>query len=97
MTLSANVENLQKRMNELKTPDVNLLAKMEQNLQQQIAENTVDASVGMEKLTKRVEEQSKDNEATIAVLTSLTQKIDQLSGNLSTVQADMQRWKTMEA
>ena len=97
MTVSANVENLQKRMNELKIPDVNLLAKMEQNLQQQIGENTVDASVGMEKLTKRVEEQSKDNEATIAVLTSLTQKIDQLSGNLSTVQADLQRWKNAEA
>ena len=30
--LSANVENLQKRMNELQIPDVNLLAKMEQNL-----------------------------------------------------------------
>ena len=52
MTLSANVENLQKRMNELKISDVNLLAKMKQNLQQQIAENTVDASVGMEKLTQ---------------------------------------------
>ena len=62
-------------MNELKIPDVNLLARMEQNLQQQIAEKTVDASVGMEKLTKRVEEQSKDNEVTIATLTSLTQKL----------------------
>ena len=30
------------------------------------------------------------------VLDSLTKKIDQLTGNLSTIQADFQRWKTLE-
>ena len=94
--LSANVENLQKRMNELQIPDVNLLAKMEQNLQQQISEKTVDTSIGMEKLTERLEEQSHNNEVTLKVLDSLTKKIDQLSENLSTIQADFQRWKTLE-
>ena len=42
-------------MNELQIPHVNLLAKMEQNLQQQISEKTLDTSIGMEKRTERLE------------------------------------------
>ena len=53
--------------------------------------------MGIEHLSKRLEEQSKTNEDTVSVLNSLAQKIDQLSGKFSTVQADLQRWKAMEA
>ena len=95
--LTANVENLQKRINELQIPNMNMLASMEQNLQKQMAENTVNASIEVAQLTKKVEEQSCNNEVTVKLLDSLTQKIDQLSGNLSTVQADLQRWKRAEA
>ena len=70
---------------------------MEQNLQKQMAENTVNASIEVAQLTKKVEEQSCNNEVTVKLLDSLTQKIDQLSGSLSTVQADLQRWKQAEA
>ena len=75
---------------------MSMLASMEQNLQKQMAENTVTASVEVAQLTKKVEEQSCNNEVTVKVLDSLTQKIDQLSGNLSMVQADLQRWKQAE-
>ena len=51
----------------------------------------------MAQLTKKVEEQSCNNEATVKLLDSLMQKIDQLSGSLSTVQADLQRWRQAEA
>jgi hypothetical protein len=68
-----------------------------QNLQKQMAENSVNASIEVAQLTKKVEEQSCKNEVTVKVLDNLTQKIDQLSGNLSTIQADLQRWKQAEA
>ena len=74
-----------------------MLASMEKNLQNQMAANTVNASIEVAQLTKKVEEQSCNNEATVKLLDSLTQKIDQLSGSLSTVQADLQRWKQAEA
>ena len=96
-TLGSSIEGLQKQMNELNVPDVALLVKLEQNLQQKIAESSSDAHVGIEQVSKRLEEQSKTNEDTVSVLNSLAQKIDQLSGNFSTVQADLQRWKAMEA
>ena len=64
-TLTANVENLQKRINELQIPDMSMLAGMEQNLQKQMAENTVNTSVEMAQLTKKVEEQSCNNEVTV--------------------------------
>ena len=95
--LTENVENLQKRINELQVPDLNMLASVEQNLQKQMAENSVNASIEVAQLTKKVEEQTCNNEVTVKVLDSLTQKIDQLSGNLSTIQADLQRWKQAEA
>ena len=76
-------------MNELNVPDVALLVKLEQNLQQKIAKSSSDAHVGIEQVSKRLEEQSKTNEDSVSVLNSLTQKIDQLSGNFSTVQADL--------
>ena len=53
--------------------------------------------MGLDQLSKRLDEQTKSNEVTASVLDSLTQKIDQLSENFSTVQADLHRWKTMEA
>ena len=81
--LIENVENLQKRINELQVPDLNMLASVEQNLQKQMAENSVNASIEVAQLTKKVEEQSCHNEVIVNVLDSLTQKIDQLSGNLS--------------
>ena len=62
-----------------------------------IAKSSVDAHVGLDQLLKWLDEQTKSNEVTTSVLDSLTQKIDQLSENFSTVQADLQRWKTMEA
>ena len=62
-----------------------------------MAANTVNASIEVAQLTKKVEEQSCNNEATVKLLDSLTQKIDQLSGSLSTVQADLQLWKQAEA
>ena len=74
-----------------------MLASMEKNLQNQMASNTVNASIEVAQLTKKVEEQSCNNEVIVKVLDSLTQKIDQLSGNLSMVQADLQRWKHAEA
>ena len=95
--LTANVENLHKKINELQVPDLSMLASMEKNLQNQMAANTVNASIEVAQLTKKVEEQSCNNEATVKLLDSLTQKIDQLSGSLSTVQADLQRWKQAEA
>lgn len=88
-TLGSSIEGLQKQMNELNVPDVTILAKMEQSLQQQIAESTNDAHGGLEQLSKRLEEQSTANEVTASALNSLTQKIDQLSGSFSTVQADL--------
>ena len=95
--LGASIESLQKRMNELNVPDVNVLGKLEQTLQHKITESSVDAHVGLDQLSKRLDEQAKSNEVTASVLDSLVQKIDQLSGNFSSVQADMQRWKTLEA
>ena len=56
----------------------------------------MDTSVGLKKLAERLEEQFYNNEVTVKVLDSLTKKIDELSGNLSTIQADFQRWKTLE-
>ena len=44
-TLTANVESLQKRINELQIPDMSMLGSMEQNLQNQMAANTVNASI----------------------------------------------------
>ena len=76
---------------------MNMLVSMDQNLQKQMAEDTMNASIEVAQLTQKVEEQSCDNEVTVKVLDSLTQKIDQLSGNLSTIQADLQRWKQAEA
>ena len=96
-TLTANIENLQKRINELQILDMSMLASMEQNLQKQMAENAVNTLAEVAQLTKKVEEQSCNNEVIVKVLDSLTQKIDQLSGNLSMVQADLQRWKHAEA
>ena len=95
--LIENVENLQNRINELQVPDLNMLASVEQNLQKQMAENSVNASIEVAQLTKKVEEQTCNNEVTVKVLDSLTQKIDQLSGNLSIIQADLQQWKQAEA
>ena len=76
---------------------MSMLAGMEQNLQKQMAENTVNTSVEVAQLTKKMEEQSGSNGVTVKVLESLTQKVDQLSGNLLMVQADLQRWKHAEA
>ena len=56
-------------------PDVNLLAKLEQNLQQKITESSVDAHVGIDQLSKRLDEQAKSNEVAASVLDSLTQKL----------------------
>ena len=53
--------------------------------------------MGLDQLSKRLDEQIKSNEVIASVLDTLTQKIDQLSESFSTVQADMQRWKTLEA
>ena len=53
--------------------------------------------MGIEQLSKRLDEQSKTNEAIVLALNSLTQKTDQLSGSFSTVQTDLQRWKPLEA
>ena len=94
--LGSSIEGLQKRMNEMNVPDVTVLANLEQNLQRKITENSVDANVGLDQLSKRLDEQAKANEVTTSVLDSLVQKIDQLSENMSSVQADMQRWKTLE-
>ena len=69
---------------------------LEQNLQQKLTESSVDANVGLDQLSKRLDGQARSNEVTASVLESLTQKIDELSANFSSVQADMQRWKTME-
>ena len=63
-------------MNELHVPDVALLVKLEQNLQQKITESTNDVHVGLEQLSKRLEEQSKTNEDTVSILNSLTHKIE---------------------
>ena len=84
-------------MNELNVPNGTVLADMGQSLQRKIAESTSDAHVGLEQLSKKLDEQSKANEATASALNTLTQKIDQLSGSFSTVQTDLQRWKTIEA
>ena len=43
-------------MNELNVPDVHLLAKLEQNSQQKITESFVDAHVGLDQLSKRLDE-----------------------------------------
>ena len=48
-------------------------------------------------MSKRLDEQAKSSEVTASVLDNLVQKIDQLSENFSSVQADMQRWKTLGA
>ena len=74
-----------------------MLANIEQSLQRKIAESISTAHVGIEQLSKRLEEKSKANKATALVLDNLAQKIDQLSGNFSTIQADLQRWKAVEA
>ena len=84
-TLTAIIKNLQKRINELQIPDMSMLASIRQNLQKQMAENTVNTSVEVAQLTKKVEEQSGNNEVTVKLLDSLTQKVDQLGGNLSMV------------
>ena len=52
--------------------------------------------MGLDQLSKRLDEQAKANEVTASVLDSLVQKIDQLSENMPSVQTDMQRWKTLE-
>ena len=77
-------------------PDVTVLANLEQNLQRKITESSVDAHVGLDQLSKRLDEQVKSNEVTTSVLDSLVQKIDQLSENMTSVQAEMQRWKHAE-
>ena len=74
--LTANVENRHKKINELQVPDLSMLASMEKNLQNQMAVNTVNASIQVAQLTKKVEEQSCNNEAIVKLLDSLTQKID---------------------
>ena len=51
---------------------MSMLASMEQNLQKKMAENTVNASIEVAQLTKKVEEQSCNNEVTVKVLGSLT-------------------------
>ena len=52
-----------------------MLASVEQNLQKQMAENSVNASIEVAQLTKKVEEQTCNNEVTVKVLDSLTQKL----------------------
>ena len=94
--LGTSIEGLQKRMNELNVPDVTVLANLEQNLQRKITESSVDTNVGLDQLSKRLDEQAKSNEVTASVLDNLVQKIDQLSESMSTVQAEMQRWKHAE-
>ena len=74
--LGSSIESLQKRMEGMNVPDVNVLAKLEQNLQQKITENSVDAHVGLDQLSKRLDEQAKSNEVTASVLDNLVQKID---------------------
>ena len=96
MALGSSIEGLQKRMNELNVPDVTVLANLEQNVQRKITESFVDANVGLNPLPKRLYEQVKSNEVTASVLDNLVQKIDQLSENMSSVQAEMQRWKHAE-
>ena len=94
--LGSSIERLQKRMEEMNVPNVNVLANLEQNLQKKITESFVDAHVGLDQLSKRLDEQVKSNEVTTSVLDNLVQKIDQLSENMATVQAEMQRWKHAE-
>ena len=94
--LGSSIESLQKRMEGMNVPDMNVLANLEQNLQKKITESSVDANVGLDQLSKRLDEQVKSNEVTASVLDNLAQKIDQLSANLSSVQTDMQRWKHAE-
>ena len=89
--LGSSIESLQKRMEGMNVPDVNVLANLEQNLQKKITESFVDTHVGLDQLTKRLDEEMKSNEVPASVLDNLVQKIDQLSENMSTVQAEMQR------
>lgn len=70
--LGSTIESLQKQMNELNSPDVTLLAKLEQNLNQKTAKSTSDAHVGIEQVSKSLDGQSKANEATVSALNSLT-------------------------
>ena len=54
--LATNVENLHKKINELQVPNLSMLASMEKNLQNQMAANTINASIEVAQLTKKVEE-----------------------------------------
>ena len=83
-------------MEGMNVPDMNVLATLEQNLQKKITESSVDAHVGLDQLSKRLEEQVKSTEVTAWVLDNLVQKIDQLSQNMTSFQAEMQRWKHAE-
>ena len=83
-------------MKEMNVPDVIVLANLEQNLQRKITESSVDANVSLDQLSKRLDEQVKSNEVTASVLDNLVQKIDQLSENMTSVQAEMQGWKHAE-
>ena len=89
--LGSSIEGLKKRMEEMNVPDVRVLANLDQNLQKKITESSVDAHVGLDQLSKRLDKQVKSNEVTASVLDNLVQKIDQLSENMSTVQTEMQR------
>ena len=74
--LVSSIENLQKRMEGMNVPDVIVLANLEQNLQRKITESSIDANVGLDQLSKRLDEQAKSNEVPASVLDSLVQKID---------------------
>ena len=62
--LGSSIESLQKRMEGMNVPDMNVLATLEQNLRKKITESSVDAHVGLDQLSKRLEEQVKSNEVT---------------------------------
>ena len=55
-TLGTSIEGLQERMDEMNVPDVTVLANLEQNLQKKITESSVDAHVGLDQLSKRLDE-----------------------------------------
>ena len=59
-------------MNKLNIPDVTILAKLEQSLQQKIAKINNDAQVGIDQLSKRLDVQAKSNEDIASALKTLT-------------------------
>ena len=56
VALRSSIESLQKRMNEMNVPDINVLANLEQNLQRATTESSVDENVGLDQLSKRLDE-----------------------------------------